>query len=69
MIVLVIKISALIFTWLIRIRIRIWNPHLECGFRMRIQETKIMRIHADPQYFVSVRCAGKLTAAAAWEKI
>jgi hypothetical protein len=31
----------------IRTRIRIWNPHLECGLRMRIQETKIMRIHAD----------------------
>ncbi len=29
------------------IRIPICNPHLECGFRMRIQETKIMRIHAD----------------------
>jgi hypothetical protein len=22
----------------------IWNPHLECGFRMRIQETKTMRM-------------------------
>jgi hypothetical protein len=37
MIVLVIKISAQIFTWLIRIRI--WNPHLECGMRMRIRNT------------------------------
>jgi hypothetical protein len=44
MIVLVIKISALIFNWLIQIRIRIWNLHLECGFQMRIQETKIMRM-------------------------
>jgi hypothetical protein len=37
---------------LIQIRIRIWHPHLEGGFRMRIQETKIMRIHADadPQH-------------------
>jgi hypothetical protein len=36
-------------------RIRIWNPHFEYGFRMRIQETKIMRIHAhadaDPQHW------------------
>ncbi len=40
MTVLVITISALIFTQLIRI----WNPHLEFGFRMLIQETKIMRM-------------------------
>ncbi len=39
--------SALFLRSLSRIRIRIWNPHLECGFRMRIQETKTMRIHAD----------------------
>jgi hypothetical protein len=39
--------SALFLRSLSRIRIRIWNPHLECGFRMRIQETKSMRIHAD----------------------
>ncbi len=44
MIVIVIKISALILRSLIRIRIRIWNPQSECGFRMRIQDTKIMRI-------------------------
>jgi hypothetical protein len=39
--------SALFLRSLTRIRIRIWDPHLECGSRMRIQETKIMRIHAD----------------------
>jgi hypothetical protein len=47
MITLIIKISALILRSLIRIRIRIWNPHLECEFQMRNQETKIMRTHAD----------------------
>jgi hypothetical protein len=40
MIVLVIQILALIFEY----RIRIQNPLLECGFRTRIQETKIMWI-------------------------
>jgi hypothetical protein len=39
--------STLFLRSLSRIRIRIWNLHLECGFRMRIQEAKIMRIHAD----------------------
>ncbi len=39
--------SALFLRSLSRIRIRIWDPHLECGSRMQIQETKIMRIHAD----------------------
>jgi hypothetical protein len=29
-----------------RIRIRIWNPHLECGFRMRIHAD------ADPQHWM-----------------
>ncbi len=46
MIVLIIQISELFLvasSW-IRTRIRIWNPHLECGLRMRIQETKIMRM-------------------------
>jgi hypothetical protein len=37
---------------------RIWNPHLECGFWMRILETKTMRIHADadadPQHWLQV---------------
>ncbi len=27
-----------------RICICIWNPHLDCGFRMRIQETRIMQM-------------------------
>jgi hypothetical protein len=35
----VIKISALIFSSLIRIRISICNPQLECGIRMRIRNT------------------------------
>lgn len=33
----VIKISALIFSSLIRIRISICNPQLECGIRMRMR--------------------------------
>jgi hypothetical protein len=41
------RFSALIFTEPNPNPHRIWNPHLECGFRMRILETKTMRIHAD----------------------
>ncbi len=40
MIILVIQICAFILSSRIRIR----KPHLEYGFRMQIQETKIMRM-------------------------
>jgi hypothetical protein len=42
------RFSALIFTELNPNP----HPHLKCGFRMRILETKTMRIHADadPQH-------------------
>ncbi len=61
MIVLVIQISEFLNSG-IRIRIRIWNPHLECGFLIRIQETEIMRVcsDADPQY--CVHCSVTFTA-------
>jgi hypothetical protein len=41
MIILVIKICAFILSSRIR---RIRKPHLEYGFRMQIQETKMMRM-------------------------
>ncbi len=48
------RFSALIFTELNSNP----HPHLERGFRMRILDTKTMRIHADPQHWAEFRVDG-----------